>query len=288
MSILIAILAYFTRPEAEPTARSLYLFGKNIFQTSEIVKIALIIFTASFINNHKRKITDFNFMLRNYYPYFCVSVMVVFFQRDLSSSMVISGIVLAMLFVAGISKKQVKVLFLIFLSTLLLKFFFIPNVSGDTNYQGKRFSGFLVGTDSQQSNAIDEIADSGIVGSGVGGSERKIDYIAQTHTDFIYTVTASELGFLGVVIVFGGFLMILIRGINIVRESKDLFGMFLAIGITFNLVFYFMVHVGYNIGLFPTTGLPLPFVSYGGSHMLVNFSQIGVLLSIAYKIKNET
>ena len=87
-------------------------------------------------------------------------------------------------------------------------------------------------------------------------------------------------------ILLGGFLMILIRGIGIVRECKDLFGMFLALGITLNLIFYFIIHVGYNIGIFPTTGLPLPFVSYGGSHTIFNLSQIGLLLSISYKIKN--
>ena len=127
IAIFIAILAYFTKPDLEPTARSLYLFGKNIFQTSEIIKIALIIFTASFINNYKRKISDFNFMLKNYYPYFLISVMVVLFQTDFSSAMVISGITLGMLFVAGISGKQIKVLFIIAVSALLVKFFFIPN-----------------------------------------------------------------------------------------------------------------------------------------------------------------
>ena len=75
-AIFIAILAYFTKPSGESTARSLYVFGKSVFQTSEIVKIALIIFTASFISNNKRKISDFNFMSRKYYPYFCLSVMV--------------------------------------------------------------------------------------------------------------------------------------------------------------------------------------------------------------------
>lgn len=285
-AIFIAILAYFTKPSGESTARSLYVFGKSIFQTSEIVKIALIIFTASFISNNKRKISDFNFMSRKYYPYFCLSVMVVLFQTDFSSAMVISMIAIAMLFVAGISKQQIKILFIIGFSALAFKFIMIPNLTGNEGYQDRRLSGFINGQDSQQSNAIDEIASSNFIPQ-IGSSKRKGDYIAQAHTDFIYTITASELGFLGVVIIFGGFSVILIRGINIVRLTKDLFGMFLAIGITFNLTFYFMVHVGYNIGLFPTTGLPLPFVSYGGSHTLMNLIQIGLLLSIAYKIKNE-
>ena len=213
--------------------------------------------------------------------------MVVFFQRDFSSAVLISSINLSMLFIAGIDKKQIRVLFLIALSGLLLKFFFMPNVSDSKNFQDARLSGYMSGGDIQQNNAMDEIGRGAFLIPDIGSSKGKVLYIAQAHTDFIYTITAAELGLLGVIVVFGGFIMILIRGIQIVRKSKDLFGMFLAMGITFNLTFYFMVHVAYNIGLFPTTGLPLPFISYGGSHMLINFSQIGLLLSVAYKIKNE-
>ena len=286
-SIFMAILGYLTKPQGADTARWLILFGKSIFQTSELVKIALIIFTASFIDSNKRKISDSKFMLKNYYPYLLAAIMVVFFQPDLSSSIMISGIAISMLFIAGMDKKQIKILFMILISAFIFKFLLIPNISGSKNYQDERFSGFINGDVPQQYHAINSIADGGFLGVGFGESKWKGDYVAEPQTDFIYSVTTSELGFLGLIILSGGFLMILIRGINIVKESNDLFGMFLAMGITFNFIFYFIIHVGYNIGIFPTTGLPLPFVSYGGSHTLFNLSQIGLLLSISYKAKNE-
>ena len=107
--ILIAILAYFTSYN-KVTSRWLILFGKPIFQTSELIKIGIIIFTASFIANNKRKISDFNFMIKNYYPYLALSVSVVLFQPDLSSSVMILGISLSMIFIAGMDKKQIRFL----------------------------------------------------------------------------------------------------------------------------------------------------------------------------------
>ena len=285
-SIAIATLAYFTTTH-KFTSRWLILFGKPIFQTSEFVKIGIIIFTASFIDNNKRKISDFSFMIKNYYPYLAISILVVFFQPDLSSAIMISSICLSMIFIAGMDKKQLKFLFILLVGAFSLKFFLWPLISGDANFQIYRLFGFFSGNAPQQEHAINSIADGGFLGIGFGESRWKGDYVAEPQTDFIYSVITSELGFLGLLILIGSFLMILSRGIAIARESNDLFGMFLALGITFNLIFYFIVHVGYNVGMLPTTGLPLPFVSYGGSHTIFNLSQVGLLLSISHKMKNE-
>ena len=285
LSIFIATLAYFTSYNSI-TSRWLVLFGKNIFQTSELIKIAIIIFTASFIENNKRKVNDWRFMLKHYYPYLALSISIVFFQPDLSSSIMIASIAFSMLFIAGIGKKQIKFIASILIVAFVLKFFIAPYISGNSNFQIKRFSGFISGKDPQQEHAINSIADGGLLGIGFGESKWKGDYVAEPQTDFIYSVITSELGFFGLSILLGGFIMILIRSINIAKECKDLFGMFLILGIMFNLIFYFIVHVGYNIGILPTTGLPLPFVSYGGSHTIFNFCQIGLLLSISNKIKN--
>ena len=285
-SILIAILAYFTTTH-KFTSRWLILFGKPIFQTSEFVKIGIIMYTASFIDNNKRKISDFSFMIKNYYPYLAISVLVVFFQPDLSSAIMISSISLSMVFIAGMDKKQLKFLFILLVSAFILKFFVLPYMSGSKNFQIYRLFEFFMGNAPQQEHAINSIADGGFFGIGFGESQWKGDYVAEPQTDFIYSVIASELGVIGLLILIGSFLMIMGRGIGIAKECKDLFGMFLALGITFNLIFYFIVHVAYNIGMLPTTGLPLPFVSYGGSHTIFNLSQIGLLLSISYKMRTD-
>ena len=284
-SILILILGYITSANSV-TARWVHLFGKSLFQTSELAKIGIIIFTASFIEHNKRKITDWKFMFQNYYPYLITSVLLILFQPDLSSAFMISLIAISMLFVAGIDKNQINTIILLAIFMFVAKFFISPVILGESNFQNVRFLGFLSGNVPQQEYAIESMSSGGFLGIGLGQSKWKTEYVAEPQTDFIFSVVASELGFIGVLVLFGGFFSIFIRGFNIIKKSTDVFGMFVSLGIVLNLILYFIIHVGYNIGLLPTTGLPLPFVSYGGSHTIFNLFQIGLLLSISYKLKN--
>ena len=284
-SMIIVVLGYFTSI-GSTTARWVHIFGRSLFQTSELAKIAIIIFTASFIENNKRKITDWRFMLKNYYPYLGISIILIFFQPDLSSAFVISLIALSMLFVAGLDKKQIKTVILLALFMFMMKFLIMPFLTGESNFQNARFSGFLSGQVPQQQYAIESMSSGGVLGIGLGESKWKTEYVAEPQTDFIFSVVTSELGAIGSIILFGGFFLIFIRGMSIVKKSTDIFGMFIALGITLNLILYFIIHVGYNVGLLPTTGLPMPFVSYGGSHTIFNLFQIGLLLSISYRMRN--
>tara|TARA_B100000131_G_scaffold322976_1_gene379042 strand:+ start:6259 stop:7350 length:1092 start_codon:yes stop_codon:yes gene_type:complete len=285
-SIIILIAGYITS-YGNTTHRWLLLFGRSIFQTSELAKICIIIFTAAFIENNKRKLTDFKFMLSNYYIYLFLSISLILFQPDLSSAITILSICMIMLFVGGISWKQIKYFILFGFIGFISKVLIIPLISGVKNYQFFRFLEFLTGGVPQQENAINSIAYGGFFGVGLGKSLWKTEYVPEAHTDFIFSVITSEFGFAGLIFLFGAFLCLFARGLMIVKQSPDLFGMFLALGITINLVIYFIIHVGYNIGLLPTTGLPLPFISYGGSHTLFNLIQIGLLLSISYKNKKN-
>ena len=284
-SMVVVVLGYFTSI-GSTTARWVHVFGRSLFQTSELAKIAIIIFTAAFIENNKRKIIDWKFMLKNYYPYLGLSVLLVFFQPDLSSSFVISLIAMSMLFVAGLDKKQIKTIVILALLMFAMKFLIMPFLLGESNFQNVRFLGFLSGEAPQQRYAIESMSSGGILGIGLGESKWKTEWVAEPQTDFIFSVVLSELGVIGLIVLFGGFFLIFIRGMSIVKKSTDIFGMFIALGITLNLILYFIIHVGYNIGLLPTTGLPMPFVSYGGSHTIFNLLQIGLLLSISYRMKN--
>ena len=287
LSITLAIIAFFTKNPNASTSRWLTLFGTNIFQTSEFIKISLIIFTASFVTKNKRKIHDFKFMIKKFYPYFFIPLVIILLQPDLSTTIIISAIVVSMLLVAGIDKIQIKVLSIILLLSLTFKFLFLPSISGKNNYQNIRLSTFLKGNAIQQDNAVESIIDGGAFGIGLGDSMWKGDHVPEAQTDFIYSVIISETGLFGLLIITLCFLIIFTRSLNIIKDSRDLFGMFLTIGILFNILFYYLVHVSYNIGILPTTGVPLPFVSYGGSHTLFNLCQIGILLSISNRINNE-
>ena len=285
-SIIIVIMAYITS-YGETTHRWLSLFGRNIFQTSELVKICLIIFTASFIDTHKRKLKDIKFMFFNYYVYMLPCIGLILFQPDLSSAIVILLICMSMLFIAGIDWRQIRYFTLFGALGFLVKVFLYPLITGVKNYQFFRWTGWLSGEVYQQNNAINSIAYGGFFGMGLGKSIWKTEHVPEANTDFIFSVITSEFGFVGLLFLFGAFLCLFIRGLTIVKECQELFGMFLALGIIINLMIYFIVHVGYNIGMLPTTGLPLPFMSYGGSHTMFNLIQIGLLISISYKNKKK-
>ena len=283
-SIIVVIIGYITS-YGQTTHRWLLLFGRSVFQTSELAKICLIIFTAAFIDNNKRRLTDIRFMFFNYYIYMLPCIGLILFQPDLSSAAIILLICMSMLFVAGINWKQIKYFLLFGLLGFVIKVVLYPLITGVKNYQFFRFFEFLSGNVYQQDNAINSIAYGGASGMGLGKSIWKTEHVPEANTDFIFSVITSEFGLAGFIFLFAAFLCLFIRGIIIVKECQDLFGMFLALGIVFNLMIYFIVHIGYNIGLLPTTGLPLPFMSYGGSHTLFNLIQIGLLLSISYKNK---
>tara|TARA_Y100000768_G_scaffold151730_1_gene113435 strand:- start:4884 stop:5975 length:1092 start_codon:yes stop_codon:yes gene_type:complete len=285
-SIIIVLIGYIAN-SGQNTNRWLSVFGLISFQTSELLKICLIIFTASFIDSYKRKLKDIRFMFFNYYIYILPCIGLVLFQPDLSSATIILLICMSMLFIAGINWKQIRYFSMLAAFGFLGKVFIYPMLTGVKNYQFFRWTGWLSGEVYQQNNAINSIAYGGFWGMGLGKSIWKTEHVPEANTDFIFSVITSEFGFLGIMFLFGAFICLFIRGIEIVKECQDLFGMFLCLGIVINLMIYFIVHVGYNIGLLPTTGLPLPFMSYGGSHTMFNLIQIGLLLSISYKNKKK-
>jgi cell division protein FtsW len=120
----------------------------------------------------------------------------------------------------------------------------------------------------------------GIWGTGIGKGYQKLFYLPEPHTDFIFSVIGEELGLIGVLIILGLYTIILWRGIAIARNSKDAFGSFVAIGLTTAIGLQICVNMGVALGLLPTKGLTLPFLSYGGTSLLMNMVSIGVLMNI--------
>jgi cell division protein FtsW len=121
----------------------------------------------------------------------------------------------------------------------------------------------------------------GIWGTGIGKGYQKLFYLPEPHTDFIFSVIGEELGLIGVLIILGLYAVILWRGIFIARNSKDAFGSFVAVGLTTAIGLQICVNMGVALGLLPTKGLTLPFLSYGGTSLLMNMVSIGVLMNIS-------
>jgi cell division protein FtsW len=127
------------------------------------------------------------------------------------------------------------------------------------------------------------LGNGGILGQGIGGSRQKLFYLPEAHTDFIFAILGEELGFLGTLATIALFGLLLWRGIRVGLRVADPFGALLAFGVTALLVNQAVVNMGVVVGLFPTKGLPLPFVSSGGSSLLVTMAAVGILLNVSQR-----
>ena len=274
LSWLVMIAAYFFN-EGSVTRRWLIIYGKNIFTTSDFAKLSLIIYTAHFIQNNKNKINDIQILCKEYLPYFLITISLILFQPDLSTSFAISTIIISLLIISGLKIKYVLTPVILCLIGLGIKVY-------NTPYQYSRFINWISGNNNiQTENAVNALGNGGIFGVGLGNSIIKEGFLPEVHTDFILPIIGEEFGFIGIVILFALFLSFYIYGIKICKSAPDIFSSMLCLGITLNILFYFLINASYVVGLFPTTGLPIPFFSYGGSHTLFNMIAIGILMNIS-------
>jgi rod shape determining protein RodA len=207
----------------------------------------------------------------------------VFLQPDLGTSIVFAAILVGMLVVAGARARHLGLLAL----TAIVLIFAGFQVGLVREYQIARLTGFLDSTndpdrtDYNRLQAEIAIGAGGMLGLGyLQGTQTNLRFVPEQHTDFIFTVVGEEFGFVGAVAVLGLYGVVLWRAFRIALISKDPFGTYLAAGIASMLALQMFVNVGMAIGIMPITGIPLPFVSYGGSSLLVNAAAIGILLNV--------
>ena len=260
-------------------ARWLYI-GSFSIQTSDIARMATIIFIAYYVDKKRAQIKDFQLGLL---PALCVIGIImglIVIQPDYSTAIMIGCIGVLILFIG-----DAKIPHLSFAgaSALLIG---IP-VLLSREYRRVRILSYLGIGDSpdigyQASQSLISLGNGGILGVGLGNSIEKNHFLPTPHTDFIFAIIGEELGFVfGTMPVLTLFLLIFFRGLKIAKECTDPFGVFLAVGISFNLILYAFVNAAVVTGIFPVTGLPMPMVSYGGSGMVINMGMIGMLLNIS-------
>ena len=257
-----------------PTSRGLIIFGNNIISTSDIAKFGLIIYLASFIEINKKKINNVKILLYDLIPYVGVTLLLIFFQPDMSTTFTISLILLTMIYVAGIDIKYIY--YTIGASSIIA----ISKIFS-TQFQYTRFLNWYYGTgDNQSISSLLALSNGGLLGNGLDGSVIKKGHLPAAHTDFILPIIGEEFGFIGIFSIFILFFLFLYYSIKILQNVQDLFGFFLGLGITMNIVIYFLINSAYVVGIFPTTGLPLPFMSYGGSHLVLSLGSMGILFNM--------
>ena len=289
--MLIPIILNKIGFEGYTIARWLKIGSFTIMTTSDFGKLAIIIFSCSFIDKYYSKINNYRFVLKNFFGYFIVSIGLILWQPDLSTSVLISLVIFCLFFISGIDKKFILgIIFtglflficIVFLAQIVT-FFGFEMESYKTARIWNWINSFGInGTQSQSYFSLLALSNGGFMGRGIGESIFKYNgFIPEGQTDFILAIIGEEIGFIGIFILFCLFTLFFIIGMNISKNCKNRFGMFLSLGISLNLFLYLLINSAYVIGILPTTGLPIPFISYGGSQTIFSLVSIAILINIS-------
>ncbi len=280
---IVALVLVRTPLGASPAgAQRWFTFGGFQLTPSEFAKIALAIMVAAVLSEIRTAEPTLTDVLR-VTLIGLVPMGLVFIQPDIGTTIVLVAIVVGILVVAGTRAKHLAILALA--SIVLLFGAFQMGIIKD--YQLQRLWAFndsnkdLQGANYNRNQAEIAIGSGGLVGQGyLNGRLTNLDFVPEQHTDFIFTVAGEEFGFVGAALILALFAILMWRAIRISFLSKDAFGTYLAAGIAAMFAIQMFVNVGMVIGIMPITGIPLPFLSYGGSSMLANFIAVGLLLNI--------
>jgi cell division protein FtsW len=261
-------------------ARSWFGIGQFGIQPSEAAKIVLIIYTAKYLANKQKLMSSFKKGMLPILIILLASFFLIMLQPDFGTAFIIIMAILGMLFVGGGNItffKYLAILGLVGLSALILV----------APYRIDRITSFInpwndpLGGGFQIIQSMYAISPGGLIGRGIGSSIQKHFYLPEPQTDFIFSIISEELGILGVILICALYLIIIYRGLSIAVTSNDLFAKFLAFGITFSIAFQTLLNLFVVVGLIPVTGVTLPFISYGGSSLLMNMFSVGILLNIS-------
>ncbi len=263
-------------------ARSWFDLGPLRLQPSEVVKLALLLFSADLLARRAHRIDDSRLTFRPVLLVAGVVIGLILAQSDLGAAIVVGAIVVAVLFLAGVPLARLGgVLGLATVGFLALAL-------GET-YRRDRLLVFLnptgdpLDTGYQITQSLTGVASGGLFGVGLGASRAKYGFLPNAHTDFIFAIIGEELGLVGAVLVVGLFLAIAVLGVRSALRAPDRFGLLVAGGITAWVLAQALVNIGGVLGLMPITGLTLPFISFGGSSLVVTMAATGILLNIAAK-----
>ncbi|MBM4175154.1 MAG: cell division protein FtsW [Ignavibacteria bacterium] len=283
--VLLAITAGFGKT-VKGAARQINIGGFG-FQPSILALYALIMHLSSLIVKKVETIKDLKYGYLPSLAWIGVVVALILAQPNFSTATLSVIIGFTLLYLGG---ARVKHLF----ATVGMTFPFLIFYLADTgSYRYTRLKNFVEGIFSNQpinyqvGQAALAFGSGGIEGNGIGDSRIRELWLPEAYGDFIYAIIGEEYGFIGAVIILSLFLFILWRGFKIALNAPETFGRLLAFGITFSIGLYAFVNAGVTVGILPTTGIPLPFLSYGGTAILFNAAAIGILLNISSSIHHE-
>ena len=267
-------------------SKRFFLINGISFQPSEVAKLALIIFLSTYLIDQQKKIKDFNEGLLPILAIIFIVIFPILLEPDLGTATIIFSICILMIFIAGASLYHLSGLGALAAVAVSLFLKIFP-------YQKLRVVNYI--------NAIRGVADppyqirqslisfgnGGFFGVGIGNSRQKMHFLPHPFNDFIYSIIGEEAGFIGCIIILILFLLLLWRGLWIATHAPDKKGQLLAIGIIVSITTYAFFNAGIALNLLPVTGITMPFISYGGSSMIVNFIGMGILLNISLQNRSS-
>lgn len=277
--LIFALVAVLFGPRLNGARRWLGVAGLGV-QPSEFAKLVVIVYVAALMERRMDRINDLMYSLLPVGVAIGGIVGLIMLEPDLGTALSIILIVSAMVFAAGIHYRYILGLALVALPAASI-------VLMSADYRRRRMMVFLdpwqdpLGDGFQVIQSIIAIGTGGVLGRGLMAGVQKLFYLPYPHTDFIYSVIGEELGLAGTTVVLACFCVIAWRGIRTAMRAPDRFGAFLALGITAMITVQAFFNISVTLGLLPTKGIPLPFVSFGGSSLLVSLIGMGILLNVS-------
>ena len=261
------------------------------FQTSELAKYAIILFLANYYYKYKDDTVTLKKHLIIPFAFVTPMLALVVAEPNLSTTILLGLVAVAIAFAAGLSFKHLGLLFVIALAAGVALFAYKQMAHADSNYWMDRINTFMDpfkdpdGKGWQIIQSYTAFYSGGITGVGLGQGIQKLMYLPEAHNDFIFATIAEELGLLGVLGTLTVFFILIYRGIRIALKAKDLFARLLVFGIMFMISLQVLFNIGVVLGLFPVTGLSLPFVSYGGTAMISFMGFMGIVLNVSRSVE---
>lgn len=278
VGLLVAVLFSSLGMTAGGSSRWLRL-GPVTFQPAEVARIALTIYLAYSLSKKADNLRTFSI---GFLPHVIVLMLfagLLLMQPDFGSVVIFGALTWLLMFIGGVPLRHLGTTLLLMLPAGYLVMVMAP-------YRMKRWISFLdpwqypQGEGYQIIHSLMAFGTGGLWGTGIGKGYQKLFYLPEPHTDFIFAVIGEEMGFWGIMLIVGLYGLILWRGTRIACQCEDPFGMLLATGITFAIGLHVCINMGVSLGLLPTKGLTLPFLSYGGTSLLLNMACIGILMNI--------
>jgi len=259
--------------------------GGFTLQPSEFAKFGIVLALAGYCNQYRGELDAWR--ITTILALSAVPIGLVFLQPDLGTVLVLVVIILGLLAVAGLTGRQLLVLLLLAITGV----YAVSGIGILKQYQIDRFTSFVdPGNANSQGNAYNQeqskqaIAHGRFAGEGLGnGSQTQGGFVPEQHTDFIFTSVGEELGFVGAVLLLGLFAIVMWRTWRTARLSRDFFGVLVCVGVLAMLAFQMFENIGMTMGIMPITGIPLPFVSYGGSSLITSFACVGLVANVSMR-----